>query len=151
LGENPNSVAKYALVAGVLEQQFLLYLGQQLRGLALDSQGNAWVASQGDGMVYAFRPDGTEIGRFGCSGMVSCGGMNSPWDTAIDGEDNVWVANFGPLQLATPPFVGRLTKLWGVNVPAGHDVGDPISPATGYTGSRTSISTSAEILVATAS
>src|SRR6266496_3637988 len=115
-GEFPRSVAKYALVHGVLEQQFLLCLGQQLRGLSLDSHGNAWVASQGDGMVYAIRPDGTEIGQF------SGGGMDSPWDTAIDGEDNVWVANFGSLDLLTSPFTGRLTKLWGVDAPPGHSV-----------------------------
>ena len=125
-GDFPRSVAKYALVNGVLEQQFLHFLGQQLRGLSLDSHGNAWVASQGDSMIYAIRPDGMEIGHF------SGGGMDGPWDTAIDGEDNVWVANFGPLE---PPniFTGRLTKLWGVNAPPGHNVGDPISPPTGYT------------------
>lgn len=126
-GESPRSVAKYALVNGALEQQFLHFLGQQLRGLSVDSHGNAWVASQGDSMVYAIRPDDTEIGHF------NGGGMDSPWDTAVDGEDNVWVANFGPLDLATPPFTGRLTKLWGVNAPPGHNVGDPMSPATGYT------------------
>ena len=126
-GENPRSVAKYALVDGTLEQQFLRCLGRQLRGLSVDSQGNAWVASQGNTKVYAIRPDGTEIGHF------TGGGMDSPWDTAIDGEDNVWVANFGSLHLLTPPFKGRLTKLWGVNAPPGHSVGEPISPATGYT------------------
>src|SRR5881409_997420 len=52
-GENPRSVAKYALVNGVLERRFLRRLGQQLRGLSVDSHGNAWVASQGNGMVYA--------------------------------------------------------------------------------------------------
>ena len=125
-GDFPRSVAKYALVNGVMEQQFLHFLGQQLRGLSLDSHGNAWVASQGDSMIYAIRPDGMEIGHF------SGGGMDGPWDTAIDGEDNVWVADFGPLE---PPsnFTGRLTKLWGVNAPPGHNVGDPISPPTGYT------------------
>jgi streptogramin lyase len=125
-GDFPRSVAKYALINGVLEQQFLHFLGQQLRGLSLDSHGNAWVASQGDSMIYAIQPDGMEIGHF------SGGGMDGPWDTAIDGEDNVWVANFGPLE---PPsnFTGRLTKLWGVNAPPGHNVGDPISPPTGYT------------------
>src|SRR6266704_725938 len=125
-GNFPRSVAKYALVNGVLEQQFLHFLGQQLRGLSLDSHGNAWVASQGDSMMYAIRPDGMEIGHF------TGGGMDGPWDTAIDGEDNVWVADFGPLE---PPsnFRGRLTKLWGVNAPPGHNVGDPISPPTGYT------------------
>jgi len=126
-GENPRSVAKYALVDGILEQQFLRCLGRQLRGLSVDSQGNAWVASQGNTRVYAIRPDGTEIGHF------TGGGMDSPWDTAIDGEDNVWVANFGSLHLLTPPFKGRLTKLWGVNAQPGHSVGEPISPATGYT------------------
>jgi hypothetical protein len=126
-GDYPRSVAKYALVDGVLEQQFLRFLGEQLRGLSLDSHGNAWVASQGDSMVYAIRSDGAEIGQF------SGGGMDAPWDTAIDGEDNVWVANFGSLDLETPPFTGRLTKLWGVNAPPGHNVGDPISPPTGYT------------------
>jgi len=38
--------------------------------------------------------------------------MDHPWGTAIDGEDKVWVANFGPLQLGNN-FRGRLTKLWG--------------------------------------
>ena len=126
-GENPRSVAKYALVNGVLERRFLRRLGQQLRGLSVDSHGNAWVASQGNSRVYAIRPDGTKIGHF------TGGGMDSPWDTAIDGEDNVWVANFGSLHLLTPPFTGRLTKLWGVNAPPGHSVGEPISPARGYT------------------
>jgi hypothetical protein len=126
-GHFPRSVAKYALVDGVLEQQFLHFLGKQLRGLSVDSHGNAWVASQGNSRVYAIGPDGTTIGQF------SGGGMDSPWDTAIDGEDNVWVANFGSLHLLTPPFTGRLTKLWGINAPPGHNVGDPISPETGYT------------------
>jgi len=125
-GDHPRSVAKYALVNGVLEQQFLRFLGQGLRGLSVDSQGNAWVASQGDSMVYAIRPDGTEVGHF------NGGGMDGPWDTAVDGENNVWVANFGPLE-SGPPFIGRLTKLWGVNPPPGKNVGDAISPPTGYT------------------
>ena len=71
---------------------FCTSLDERLRGLSLDSRGNAWVASQGNTLVYAIRPDGTEIGHF------NGGGMDGPWDTAIDGEDNVWVANFGPLE-----------------------------------------------------
>ena len=68
-------------------------------------------------MIYAFRPDGTRsIGQF------NGGGMDSPWDTAIDGEDNVWVANFGPLQQGSN-FTGRLTKLWGVNAASGSQCG----------------------------
>jgi hypothetical protein len=128
LGEPPSSVAKYALVNGALQQQFRNLLGDQLRGISLDSHGNAWVASQGDCLVYALRSDGTQIGQSPFNG----GGINGPWGMTVDGEDNVWVANFGPLQLGSN-FAGSLTKLWGVNAPAGHNVGDPISPSTGYT------------------
>src|SRR4029077_20669688 len=41
-GEFPRSIAKYALVRGALQQQFLRPLPQAhgLRGLSLDSQGN---------------------------------------------------------------------------------------------------------------
>ena len=126
-GEFPRSVAKYTLVNGTLREQFLHFLPEAhgLRGLSLDSQGNAWLATLGSN-IYLFRPDGTKFGPF------SGGGMDHPWDTAIDGEDNVWVANFGPLKLGNN-FRGRLTKLWGINPPPGHHVGDPISPPTGYT------------------
>ena len=50
LGEPPAAIAKYALVNGALEQQFRHFLGEQLRGMSLDSHGNAWVASQGDNL-----------------------------------------------------------------------------------------------------
>jgi streptogramin lyase len=124
----PRSIAKYALVNGTLQQQFLHFLpdAHGLRALSLDSQGNAWLAALGSNVIYAFRPDGTEIGQF------TGGGMDAPWDTAVDGEDNVWVANFGPLEPGSN-FTGRLTKLWGIHAPPGHNVGDPISPPTGYT------------------
>ena len=133
LGEFPKSIAKYALVNGALQQQFLHLLpdAEGVRGLSLDSQGNAWLATLGSSSItnaiYVFRPDGTELGRF-----TEGGGMDAPWDTAIDGEDNVWVANFGPLANGSN-FTGRLTKLWGINAPAGHNLGEPISPPTGYT------------------
>jgi hypothetical protein len=127
LGLPPSSVAKYALVDGALERQFRRLLGQGLRGMSLDSVGNAWIASQGNDFVYALRPDGTEIGHFGG------GGMEGPWDTAVDGDDNVWVSNFGPLEPGSNFTCGRLTKLAGVHPPPGKITGDPISPPTGYT------------------
>jgi hypothetical protein len=125
-GTYPSSVARYALVNGVLQQQFLHFVGKAIKAVALDSVGNAWVASQGDNLIYLFAPDGTEVGNF------SGGGIDGPWGITVDGEDNIWVGNFGPLKLGSN-FTGRLTKLWGVNAPPGHNVGDPISPPTGYT------------------
>jgi hypothetical protein len=130
VGERPNSIAKYALVNGALQQQFLHHLGHALRGVSLDSQGNAWLASQGESLVYAIRPDGTVLGKF------SGGGIDGPWGTTVDGEDNVWVENFGPLESGSNFTSGRLTKLCGINPaarPPGKKLGDPISPPTGYT------------------
>ena len=127
-GVYPSSVARYRLVDGALRQRSLRFVGKALKAVALDSEGDAWVASQGDDRVYLFAPDGTQAGSF------SGGGIDGPWGVTVDGEDNVWVANFGPLELRPRnDFTGRLTKLWGVNAPPGHRVGDPVSPATGYT------------------
>ena len=129
-GKHPSSLAKFAIVNGVLQRQSLRFFGKALKAVAVDSQGNVWVASQGDSFVYAFHPDGTEIGRF------NGGGIDGPWGLAIDGEDNIWVANFGPLQRGSNFTSGRLTKLCGTNPatrPPGTNEGDPISPTTGYT------------------
>jgi hypothetical protein len=130
LGGHPSSVAKYALVNGTLQQQFLHYLGNALKGLSLDSQGNAWVTSQNENLIYAIRPNGSVLGTF------SGGGIDGPWGATVDGEDNVWIENFGPLQAGSNFTSGRLTKLAGVNPatrPPRKHVGDPISPPTGYT------------------
>ena len=129
-GSYPSSIAKFALVDGVLKRQFRHFFGKAIKGMSLDSQGNAWVASQGDNMVYGFRPDGAEIGGF------SGGGVDGPWGVTVDGEDNLWVSNFGPLQPRSNFTSGRLAKLCGANPatrPPGTKVGDPISPTTGYT------------------
>jgi hypothetical protein len=54
----------------------------------------------------------------------------------VDGKDNLWVSNFGPTKTGSNFTSGRLTELCGVNRtarPPGTQVGDPISPETGYT------------------
>jgi hypothetical protein len=56
--------------------------------------------------------------------------------TAVDGDDNVWVANFGPIEPGTDFTDTRVTKLAGSNPatrPPGLTPGDPISPPSGYT------------------
>jgi streptogramin lyase len=129
-GGHPSSVVNYVLVNGALQQRFICYVGNNLRGLAVDSSGNVWVGSLNDNKVYGIRPGGTVIGGF------SGGGMNGPWDVTVDGEDNLWVSNFGPLESGSNFTDGRLTKLAGTNPatrPPDKQLGDPISPVTGYT------------------
>ncbi len=130
LGLFPSSVAKFILVNGVIQRQFLQFIGKSLKAVSVDSEGNAWIASKGDNSVYGIRPDGTRIGRF------SGGGINGPWGVTVDGKDNLWVSNFGPTKTGSNFTSGRLTELCGVNRaarPPGTQVGNPISPDTGYT------------------
>jgi hypothetical protein len=129
-GHFQSSVAKFALVNGKIKRQFLVPVGNALKGIALDSLGNAWVASQGDSKVWGIRADSSKIGGF------DGGGIDHPWGVTVDGEDNLWVVNFGPLQLGSNFTPGRISKLYGDNPatrPVGKKVGDAISPETGYT------------------
>jgi len=75
------------------------------------------------GDVSLVRPDGTVLGPYDAGKSII-----GPWGIAIDGNDNVWVAN----------STGRsVTQLCGVRIeacPAGFKTGDPISPAGGYVG-----------------
>ena len=109
-GHFQSSVAKFALVEDskhgkfVIQRQFIVPVGKALKGIALDSLGNAWVASQGDSMVWGIRPDSSKIGGF------NGGGIDSPWGITVDGEDNMWVANFGPLEVGSNFTPGRLAK-----------------------------------------
>ena len=120
-------------------------------GAASDSLGNVWVSNSeavnipcaaDDGELQA--PEGGNPGdpdnpvnpeprgsmaRVAPDGQVTRfegAGMTVPWGIAVDGDDNIWVANF---------FGQRLSHLCGARVatcPTGH-VGDEISPTqTGY-------------------
>jgi streptogramin lyase len=94
-----------------------------------EQEAQGWISLFGilqkypGGDVSMIRPDGTVLPPF--DGGKSIIG---PWGIAIDGNDNVWVAN----------STGRsITQLCGVrteNCPPGHKTGDPISPPSGYIG-----------------
>lgn len=120
-------------------------------GIAADSQGNVWVANSG-GMdppcgsstvedfvefIAAISSDngfpGASVSMITPSGTVSAGspytggGLYMPWGIAVDGNDNVFVANFNGK---------RLSYIAGANtssLPPGFNTGDPISPDGGYT------------------
>jgi hypothetical protein len=75
------------------------------------------------GDVSMVQPDGTVLPPF--DGGKS---INAPWGIAVDGNDNVWVAN---------AFGRSVTHLCGVRLETclpGAKTGDPISPPGGYIG-----------------
>ncbi len=108
-------------------------------GVAVDSLNNAWVSNSGSVVapcylgesinlpqrkkesVTMFAPDGTSSTHFTKTGSYL------PWGIAVDGDDTVWVANFGGM---------RVTQVCGArpeNCPPGLKTGDPISPeGTGW-------------------
>ncbi len=120
-------------------------------GIASDSLGNIWVANSG---ITHIACDGTDLptmieilaitldpdfdGRNASVTMIQPdgapaegtpfkgGGLLVPWGIAVDGNDNVWVAN----------FQGRaVSEICGArpeNCPPGFKTGDPISPDGGY-------------------
>jgi sugar lactone lactonase YvrE len=104
-------------------------IGKVMKGIDIDSNGIIWTGSGGDDHVYAFDTNGVLIGGY------QGGGINGPWGLTLDGNDNVWVANFGPLAVGNV-FTGRLTQLAGANPntrPSKRLTGDALSPQTGYT------------------
>lgn len=125
-----SGIGRYAIDEGQLVQLFFRDLGHSLKGLALDSQGNVWLASGGDNAVYLLSPEGELLGKF------NGGGVSSPWSVTVDGDDHVWVANFGPMGPGANYTSASVSKLAGTNpgtLPPRHKTGDPISPSTGYT------------------
>jgi hypothetical protein len=115
-------------------------------GVAVDSQGNVWTANSGKLVLpcgNSARPnrDGvssvalhTRTGKtmkttiFGVTKTgANTGGITLPWGIAVDGNDNVFVANFSDQRLSE--FCGTRPS----TCPAGYKTGDPISPSgTGY-------------------
>jgi hypothetical protein len=117
---------------------------------AADSQGNIWVANSD--WLDVPCPDRTNVGpatnpsntmyqmsnRKPYHGSpFTGGGLTIPWGIAVDGNDTVWVFNFGavPVGQETSTATG-ISRFCGINTkecPAGLHVGDPISPnITGY-------------------
>jgi len=103
--------------------------GKNNKGVCVDSAGNVWVGSGLDGYVYLFDSSGTQINRF------NGGGVNGPWGIVLDGDENLWVGNFGPIKPFSN-FDGRLSVLASANDakrPSGVNAGDPLCPANGFT------------------
>ncbi len=66
-------------------------------------------------------------------------GMKGPWGTAVDGDNTVWVADcFGA---TLNQFCGRQAQY----CPPGKKMGDPITPAGGYTNGALKHLTSVQI------
>jgi len=119
-------------------------------GIVSDPLGNVWVANSGivrppcgtptpDPSLFEAVEESNDPGFIGedasvtmirADGSVSPpykgGGILIPWGITVDGNGNVWVANFGGQ---------RVSQICGANAdtcPPGVETGEPISPDGGY-------------------
>lgn len=108
----------------------LTEVGKELKGIDIDFQGFVWVASGGDDTVYRLDPAGNVVGAF------QGGGIDAPWAVRVDDDGNVWVANFGVMDVLPPNNIyenAALSVLAGPDSPSGLAIGAAISPRKGYT------------------
>lgn len=127
---NPATLTRFRINGTALEKTLDVSVGYATKVVVVDSRFHAWVASSGDGMVYRVNPQGDVVGTF------DGGGIDAPWGLALDGDQNVWVANFGKLGIRYDYTRAALSVLAGDTEKtrdAGLRPGDPLSPGTGYT------------------
>lgn len=105
-------------------------------GIASDPQGELWVANSGfidlpcPKSVFTEGPGAsvTHIAEDGSTTVFTGGGMTIPWGISVDGNGNVWVANFGKQRISV--LCGRDDS---PHCPPGARRGTPLSPdGTGF-------------------
>ncbi len=121
------------------DQVETFHAGIAVRALALDSKENVWVASncssdfpmpkvpdgatimeqfrimggaalkydKSTGVINMIRPDGTQAEPNGFSGG---GQVDLPWGLNVDGNDDVWIGNFGPRNFGVVLMAGAEPK-----------------------------------------
>ena len=78
------------------------------------------------GSITVLRPEGTEASF----SPVSGNGLVAPWAASVDGNDNVWISNFGSASAGIVELCGFRSE----HCPPGVKTGDAISPPGGYVG-----------------
>lgn len=120
-------------------------------GISGDSSGNMWVSNSNSVKVPCVDEldpqdgdEGPSVAFYPADGsspsMFTGGGLAIPWGNAIDGNDTLWVFNFGtkPTDIVdenTEWPDTSLSHFCGADIskcPTGLNTGDPISPPTGY-------------------
>ncbi|MCB1494823.1 MAG: hypothetical protein KDJ86_03475 [Bauldia sp.] len=123
---HPDTAEKLALIKDKIESKIEGLTDPQSKA---EAEAKAWIGlfetlqEFPGGDVSMIRPDGTVLPAFGGNGSLV-----GPWGVAIDGNDNVWVAN------STGRSVAQLCGARTETCPPGLKTGDPISPSGGYVG-----------------
>jgi len=94
------------------------------KGIAVDSQGNVYVADSQNHRIQKFDSEGTFITAWGSSGEAP-GQFSEPWGIAVDADDNVYVADTWNHRLQKFTADGEFITYWGVFQDTGGELLNP--------------------------
>jgi sugar lactone lactonase YvrE len=81
-------------------------------GVALDSQGNMYVADTGNNRIQKFAPGGAPLAQWGQKG-TGRGQFNLPEEIAVDSQGNIYVSDTGNNRLQELSSTGQPLRVWG--------------------------------------
>ena len=82
------------------------------RNLAIDKEGNIYVADSGNNRIQKLSPEGQFLRQWGSSG-VAPGQFNDPWGIAVDEKGNVYVADTWNHRIQKFDSEGNFLTSWG--------------------------------------
>ena len=106
-------------------------------GVAVDGEGNVYIADSGNrrirrvdlaGTISSFAGTG-EPGFSGDGGPASAARLGNPWNVAVDGEGNVYIADSGNRRIRRVDLAGTISSFAGTGEPGFSGDGGPASAA----------------------
>jgi DNA-binding beta-propeller fold protein YncE len=94
------------------------------KGIAVDSQGNVYVADSQNHRIQKFDSEGTFITAWGSPGEAP-GQFSEPWGIAVDGDDNIYVSDTWNHRIQKFTTDGEFITYWGVFQDTGGELLDP--------------------------
>ena len=88
---------------------------QSPRGMAVDKEGNIYVADSQNHRIQKFDPNGQFLLQWGSHGSGP-GQFNEPWGLAVDDEGNVYVADTWNHRIQKFDPNGRFLTSWGMGL-----------------------------------
>jgi phospholipase C len=117
--------------------KFRLSFGQQALaspfGVALDPDGDIWVADTGHDRVVEFTPSGHLVTSFGLAASLG-GGLDQPEGIALDGAGHIWVADTGHDRIVEFTATGHVLTLLGSSGSGHGQLNQPTAVAVSRSG-----------------
>ena len=128
LGSSPRGALKFAEMLAAFKFNFDNDpdAGQRATKVLIPALAAQTPGYESGGSITVLRPDGAEASF----SPVSGNGLAAPWAASVDGNDNVWISNFGSASAGIVELCGFRTE----HCPPGVKTGDAISPPGGYVG-----------------